>query len=123
LLDEQATRTVSGRVTVAAVATGAIAAASAATPSTVAGKRPAVARFCHSREIIIALISFSALQLVDWDKLKSSALIGHLVGAQGRRAGQPGRGQLRHLVQVIRHGLKKIQYQPGLIEAVSPGPG
>ena len=25
-----------------------------------------------------------------------------------------------HLVQVVRHGLKKIQYQPGRIEAASP---
>jgi transposase len=28
-----------------------------------------------------------------------------------------------HLVQVIRHGPKKIQYQPGLIEGASPEPG
>jgi hypothetical protein len=26
-----------------------------------------------------------------------------------------------HLVQVIRHGLKKIQYQPGLIEGCLAG--
>ncbi len=26
-----------------------------------------------------------------------------------------------HLVQVIRHGLKKIQYQPGLIEGCPAG--
>jgi MFS family permease len=28
-----------------------------------------------------------------------------------------------HLVQVIRHGLKKIQYRPGLIEGCLPGTG
>jgi hypothetical protein len=28
-----------------------------------------------------------------------------------------------HLVQVIRHGLKKIQYQPGLIEGCLAGTG
>lgn len=28
-----------------------------------------------------------------------------------------------HLVQVIRHGLKKIQYQPGLIEECLAGTG
>jgi len=28
-----------------------------------------------------------------------------------------------HLVQVIRHGLKKIQYRPGLSKAASPEPG
>ena len=28
-----------------------------------------------------------------------------------------------HLVQVIRHGLKKIQYQPGLIEGCLVGTG
>jgi hypothetical protein len=28
-----------------------------------------------------------------------------------------------HLVQVIRHGLKKIQYQPGLIEGRLAGTG
>jgi hypothetical protein len=30
---------------------------------------------------------------------------------------------LAHLVQVIRHGLKKIQYQPGLIEGCRAGTG
>jgi len=28
-----------------------------------------------------------------------------------------------HLVQVIRHGLKKIQYQPGLIDGCLAGTG
>ena len=28
-----------------------------------------------------------------------------------------------HLIQVIRHGLKKIQYQPGLIEGCLAGTG
>jgi hypothetical protein len=28
-----------------------------------------------------------------------------------------------HLVQVIRHGLKKLQYQPGLIEGCLAGTG
>jgi len=28
-----------------------------------------------------------------------------------------------HLVQVIRHGLKKIQYRPGLIEGCLAGTG
>jgi hypothetical protein len=28
-----------------------------------------------------------------------------------------------HLLQVIRHGLKKIQYQPGLIEGCLAGTG
>jgi hypothetical protein len=28
-----------------------------------------------------------------------------------------------HLVQVIRHGLKKIQYQPGLLEGCLAGTG
>ena len=28
-----------------------------------------------------------------------------------------------HLVQVMRHGLKKIQYQPGLIEGCLAGTG
>jgi hypothetical protein len=28
-----------------------------------------------------------------------------------------------HLVRVIRHGLKKIQYQPGLIEGCLAGTG
>ena len=28
-----------------------------------------------------------------------------------------------HLIQVIRHGLKKIQYQPGLIEGYLAGTG
>lgn len=28
-----------------------------------------------------------------------------------------------HLIQVIRHGLKKIQYQPGLIEGSLAGTG
>jgi hypothetical protein len=28
-----------------------------------------------------------------------------------------------HLLQVIRHGLKKIQYQPGLIEGCLVGTG
>ena len=28
-----------------------------------------------------------------------------------------------HLVQVIRHGLKKIQYQPGIIEGCLAGTG
>jgi hypothetical protein len=41
---------------------------------------------------------------------------GRLAGAQARRAGQPRRRSFAHLVQAIRHGLKKIQYQPGLIE-------
>ena len=30
---------------------------------------------------------------------------------------------LAHLVQVIRHGLKKIQYRPGLIEGCLAGTG
>jgi hypothetical protein len=30
---------------------------------------------------------------------------------------------LGHLVQVIRHGLKKIQYRPGLIEGCLAGTG
>jgi hypothetical protein len=30
---------------------------------------------------------------------------------------------LDHLVQVIRHGLKKIQYRPGLLEGCSAGTG
>jgi hypothetical protein len=28
-----------------------------------------------------------------------------------------------HLLQAIRHGLRKIQYQPGLSKAASPEPG
>ena len=28
-----------------------------------------------------------------------------------------------HLIQIIRHGLKKIQYQPGLIEGCLAGTG
>ena len=28
-----------------------------------------------------------------------------------------------HLIQVIRHGLKKIQYQPGLVEGCPAGTG
>ena len=42
---------------------------------------------------------------------------------QGRRAGQPRRRHFAHLVQVIRHGLKKIQYRPGLIEGCLAGTG
>jgi hypothetical protein len=34
-----------------------------------------------------------------------------------------GRLPARHLVQVIRHGLKKIQYLPGLIEGCLAGTG
>ena len=47
----------------------------------------------------------------------------NLVGAQARRPGQPRRRQLPHLVQIIRHGLKKIQYQPRLIEGCLAGTG
>jgi hypothetical protein len=38
-------------------------------------------------------------------------------------AGQPRRRSFAHLVQVIRHGLEKIQYQPGLIEGCLAGTG
>ena len=30
---------------------------------------------------------------------------------------------MHHLVQVIQHGLKKIQYQPSLIKGCPPEPG
>ena len=35
----------------------------------------------------------------------------------------PAVASFSHLVQVIRHGPKKIQSQPGLIEGASPEPG
>ena len=41
---------------------------------------------------------------------------GHLVSAQARVLANLAVASFGHLVQVIRHGLKKIQYQPGLIE-------
>jgi len=50
-----------------------------------------------------------------------AAAVAHL-GAARHHPGHPGqRG--RNLVQVIRHGLKKIKYQPGLIEGCLAGTG
>ena len=46
-----------------------------------------------------------------WSVLKGGVLANLAVASFG------------HLVQVIRHGLKKIQYQPGLIEGCLAGTG
>ena len=46
-----------------------------------------------------------------WSVLKRGVLANLAVASYG------------HLVQVIRHGLKKIQYQPGLLEGCLAGTG
>ena len=48
---------------------------------------------------------------------------GHLVGLKrGPLANRAFTGPA-HLLQVIRHGLRKIQYQPGIIEGCLAGTG
>ena len=49
-------------------------------------------------------------------------------GASGRcssaaRSLTPPLAGFGHLIQVIRHGLKKVQYRPGLIEGCLAGTG
>jgi hypothetical protein len=47
---------------------------------------------------------------------------GHLVLTQARPAGQPHPHRPAHLLAVIKTGLKKIQYRPGLIDGCLPEP-